>query len=102
MLKILGFIGLSSILQSIDMADENGVVESSGNKTILSNPSVPTRSIKVGYPTFGGAKKGSGNTKKSVKAARGSDYLTSAAKKAFNHLWYAFTQAPIFQHFDLE
>ena len=29
-------------------------------------------------------------------------YLTSCTKKAFNHLWFMFTQAPIFQYFDLE
>ena len=29
---------------------------------------------------------GGSNTKKGVKAVRNSDYLTPAAKKAFNHL----------------
>ena len=28
--------------------------------------------------------------------------LTPNAKKVFNHLWLAFIEAPIFQHFDLE
>ena len=27
-------------------------------------------------------------------------YLTFGAKKAFNFLWHAFTQMPIFQHFN--
>ena len=36
--------------------------------------------------------------KNSIRA----DYLTSGAKKAFNLLWYAFTQVLILQHFDLE
>ena len=40
----------------------------------------------MSYLTFEGAKKGRGNTKKDVKAVKRSDYLISAAKKAFNHL----------------
>ena len=102
MLGILSPTSSSSILQAIDVANENGFVESSGNKMILSNLFVSTRSTKAGYPTFGGAKKGGGNTKKGIKAARGSNSLTSAAKKAFNYLRYVFIQAPILPHFDLE
>ena len=100
MLRTLSPIGSSTILQSIDLAEEDKVGENSGNKTNLSNPSASTRSIGAGYLTSGGAKKGGNNTKKGVKAAKCSDYLTPAAKKAFNHLWYVFTQAPILQHFD--
>ena len=84
------------------MADADKVGESGGNGTNLSNPSASTRSIGAGYLTSEGAKRGGGNTKKGVKAARGSDYLIPVAKKAFDHIWHAFTQAPIFQHFDLE
>ena len=84
------------------MADEDEVGESGSNGTNLSNLSTSIRSTKAGYLISGDAKKGSGNNKKGVKAARDSDYLTLAAKKAFNHLRHAFTQAPIFQHFDLE
>ena len=60
------------------------------------------RSTRAGYLTFGDAKKGGGNTKKGVKAIRGSDYLAPATKKAFNHLRYTFTQAPVLQNFDLK
>ena len=60
------------------------------------------RSIRAGYLTSGGAKRSDGNTKKDVKAAKSSDYLTPAAKKAFNYLRHAFTQAPILQHFDFK
>ena len=95
-------IGLSTILQSINMADEDEVCESNSNKTNLSNPSALTRSTGAGYLTSGGAKRGGDNTKKCVKVARRSDYLTLAAKKAFNHLRHAFSQALILQHFDLE
>ena len=30
------------------------------------------------------------------------NFLTSDAKKAFNHLWLAFIEAPILRHFDLK
>ena len=86
------------------MADENefGTDKSDGNETNLSNSSALKRSTGAGYLTSGGVKKGDGNTKKSVKAARVSDYLIPDAKKNFNHLRYAFIQAPLFQHFDPE
>ena len=74
------------ISQSIDVVNENGVGESGGNETNLSNLSVLTRSTGAGYITSGDTKRGGGNTKKSVEATKGSDYLTSAAKKAFNQL----------------
>ena len=102
--------GLLTILQSlIDVAekDEVGGVESDSNKTTLSNPSALKKSIRTGYLTLQGAKKsannlkkGGGNTKKGVKAARGSNYLILDAKKALNHLQHAFISVPIFQHFD--
>ena len=102
MLKTSSPIGLSTILQSIDVTDEDKVGESGGNKTNLSSLSASTRSTGAGYLTFGGAKKGSGNTKKGVKAARGFDCLTLVTKKAFNHLRHVFTQVPILQYFDLQ
>ena len=86
MLRTLSSTGSSTILQSIDMADENELDESGGNETNLSNSSASKRSPRAGYLTSGGAKRGGGNTKKGVEAARGSDYLISAIKKAFNHL----------------
>ena len=54
----------------------------------------------MGYLTSGGANKGGGNTKKGVNAAKDPDYLTLAAKKAFNYLQHMFTKASILQHFD--
>ena len=45
----------------------------------------------MGYLTSGGAKKGGGNTKKDVKAAKGCNYLTLVTKKVFNRLLHAFT-----------
>ena len=86
------------------MADEDkvGNGKDGGNETNLSNPSRSKRFIRVGYLTFGDSKRGGGNIKKGVKAARGSNYLTPAVKKAFNYLRHTFTEALIFQHFDLE
>ena len=101
MLKTTSPISLSTILQlSIDAADKNEVDEgeSGGDETNLLNPSASKRSTRAGYLTSRKAKKGGnntkkagGNTKKGVEAARGSDYLTLDAKKAFNHLRHAFT-----------
>ena len=86
------------------MADKNkvGDSESSGNEINLSNLSALKKSTRAGYLTSGGAKKGSGNSKKGVKAARGPNYLNLAVKKVFNYLRHAFTSALIFQHFDPE
>ena len=86
MLKTSSLTYSSTILQSIDVADKDEISKSNGNGTNLSNPSMSMRSIKAGYLTSGGAKRGGGNTKKNVKAAKCSDYLTPAAKKAFNLL----------------
>ena len=102
MLRTLSPTGSSTILQSINVAEENEVDESSDNGTNLSNSFASIRSTKAGYLTSKGVKRGGGNTKKGVKAAKSSDYLTPATKKAFNHLRHAFTQAPIFQYFDPE
>ena len=86
------------------MADKDEVDdgESIGNETKLSNLSESKKFTEASYLTSEGAKRGNGNAKTGVKAARGSDYLIAAAKKAFNYLQYAFTQASIPQHFDLE
>ena len=84
------------------MADEDEIGESGCNETNLLNPSASTKSIRAGSLISGGAKKGGGKTKKGVKAARSFNYLTPATKKTFNYLRHAFTQAPIFQHFDPE
>ena len=93
MLKTLDTTGSSTILYYIDVADEDEVGESGGNRTNLSNPSV--RSTRARYLTSEGIKKDGGNTKKGVKAAKNSDYLTLAFKKSFNHLQHTFIQAPI-------
>ena len=91
MLRTTSLTGSSTILQSlIDAAhkDEIGEGENSGHETNLSNLSASKRSIKAGYLTFKSAKKGgnspksgSGNSKKVVKDASGSNYLISDAKK---------------------
>ena len=99
MLSTRNLTGSSIILQLlIDAANKNEFGLSGGNKTNLSNPSALKRSIVAGYPTLGSGKKGGdnlkrggSNTKKSIKTAKGSDYLTSDTKKAFNHLWHTFT-----------
>ena len=96
MLRTSSLTGLLTILQSIDMADEDKVDKNDGNETNLSNSSAFRRSIWAGYLTFRNAKRGGCNTKKGVKAARDSDYLTLAVKNAFNHSRHAFTQLPIF------
>ena len=72
------------------MADENVVGESDGNGTNFLNLFASTRSIKAGYLISESATIGGDNTKKSVKASRGYNYLILAAKKAFNHLRHAF------------
>ena len=100
MLRILSFSRSSTILQSLNVADKDEVDENSSNRSNLSNLSLSTRSTRAGYLSFGGAKRDGSSTKKGVKAARNSDYLISAAKKAFKHLRHAFTQVPILQHFD--
>ena len=84
----------SIILQSlIDAAGNNEVNkgENGGNETNLSNSFASKKSIEAGYLISKRTKKdggnpnsGSNNTKKSVKAAKSSDYLTPDAKKAFN------------------
>ena len=104
MLRTLSLICSSTFLQLIDAADKDKFAggKIGGNETNLSNLSTSKKSTKTGYPTFKSTKKGGGNIKKGVKAAKGSDDLTLTAKKAFNHLRYAFIQAPILQYFDLE
>ena len=94
MLRTSSPTDLLNILQSlINAADEYEIdgVESVRDEMNLSNSFVSKKSTDVGYLTSGGAKKGGGNTKKGVKANKSSDYLTLDAKKAFNHLRYAFT-----------
>ena len=81
MLKFSSPTCLSTILQLIDMVDEDEIGESGGDGTNLSNPSASTKFTRAGYLIFAGAKRGGGNTKKSVKAAKDSDYLIPAAKK---------------------
>ena len=81
----------STILKSINVADEDEFGKSNCNRTNLTNPLALIRSTKAGYLTSENTKKGNGNTKKGVKANKSSNYLTSAAKKAFYHLWHAFT-----------
>ena len=104
MLQTLSSIGLSTILQLIDVADKNevGDSKSSDNKINLLNSSTSKRSTGAGYLTSGGAKRGGGNNKKGVKAARDPNYLNPATKKAFNYLRHTFIQAPILQNFDSE
>ena len=70
-----------------------------GNKTNLSNSFASKKFIRADYLIFKCIKKSGGNsnnsgnnTKKGVKIARGSDYLTLGNKKAFNCLWHTFTQ----------
>ena len=103
MLRTTNFTGLSIILQlSIDGTDKDEVDESGDKKTNLSNLSLSKKSTRAGFLTSKGTKKGSGNIKNGVKAARGFDYLTPDIKKAFNHLQHMFTQVPIFQYCDLK
>ena len=69
---------ISILLQSLidavgNIKDDRG--EGDSNKTNLSNSSAFKKSIRAGYQTFKGAKKDNDNTKKGVKAVRGSNYL---------------------------
>ena len=96
MLKTTSFTNLSTILQSlIDATDKDEIDEgeSDSNETNLVNSFKSKRSTGTGYLTFGGIKKGGnnlqrggGNTKKCIKAAGGSKYLTPNIKKAFNYI----------------
>ena len=110
MIKIMNFISWSTILQLfLDAADENevGRIKSGGNEINLSNLSASKGSNESAHLISKNAKKdnsntnsGGNNTKKSVQAAKGSNYLIPGTKKASNHLQHAFIQAPIFKHFD--
>ena len=80
---------------SINTAGNNNVCgnKNSNNKTNLLNSFTSKKSLGAGYLASKGVKKDGGNpnsggdnTKKDIKAARGSDYLTPGAKKAFNFL----------------
>ena len=84
------------------MTDEDEVDKSGGDETNLSNSSASMKSTGAGYLTSGSTKRGNGNSKKGVKAARGFDYLTPATKKTFNYLRHAFTQVFIVKHFNAE
>ena len=98
MLRTTNTTDSSIILQSLIYVAEKDEVdgaESNGNEMNLLNPFASKKYTKADYLNSEGAKKGSGNTKKSVKTARGFDYLTFNAKKAFNQLRHAFIQAPI-------
>ena len=103
-LRTTNFIGLSIISQLlIDAGNKDEVGKSGGNKTNLSNPSISKRSTGADYLIFKGIKKGGnnlkrggGNTKNCIKAAKGFNYLILDPKKAFNHLQHAFTQWLIF------
>ena len=68
---------------------------------ILIASSVSKKLTRAGYLSSG-AKKDDQAIKRGGKSARGSEYLTPDAKKAFNFLQHTFIQALIFQHFDLE
>ena len=83
MLRISSFTGLSITSQLIDMAneDEFGDGESGGNETNLSNLFALKKYTKTDYLTSRGTKRGSSNTKKGIKATKGLNYLTQAAKK---------------------
>ena len=70
--------------------DEIGGGGSGGNKTNLSNLSTSKKSTAAVYLISESVKRGGSNIKKDVKAAKDSDYLTPATKKAFNHLQYTF------------
>ena len=93
MLKIIPILIVLQL--SIDVKENNkiDIDRGNGNKTNLLNLSTSKKSIGVSYLTSKSAKKGnnnpnssSNNTKKSVEAAKGSDYLTLGAKKALNLL----------------
>ena len=86
----------------IDTADNNetGRGKGSDNKINLSNLSMSKKSIGASYLTFENTKRGGSNIKKSIKAARNSNYLNPDTKKTFNFLQHAFTQAFAFKHFD--
>ena len=112
MFRTTSFAASSTNWQSlIDVVDEDkvGGGKSGGNETNLSNPSALKKSTRAGYVTSKGAKidgenpkRGSGNTKKGVKADRDSNYLIPDIKKTFNYLRHAFIQALIFYYFDPE
>ena len=86
MLRTINSTGWSTILQSlIDAVDKDEVDERSDDETNLSNLSAYKKSTEVGYLTPKSTKKGIDNLKKSIKAAKGFDYLTPDAKKVFNH-----------------
>ena len=75
---------ISIVLQLlIDAAGNNEFDESKddSNETNLSNSSASKKSTRAGYLTPKNDKKGNNNTKKGVKAVKGSDYLILSTKK---------------------
>ena len=54
LLRTSSLTGSSTILQSIDVADEDEIGESGGNRMNLSNLSALTKSTKAGYLTLWG------------------------------------------------
>ena len=63
--------------------------------------STSKKSTKTGYLTSS-TKRCDQATKKGGKNAKGFNYLTSNAKKAFNLLWHMFIQTFILQYFDIK
>ena len=83
---------ISVMQKSINLVDEFGRSDHSKNKT---RTFVSTKgSAGADYPSF--------NYVSYAVSKNISNYLTPDAKKAFDQLRQAFTEAPIFQHFDPE
>ena len=80
--------------------DKNVVVEFGGNdEELVRKPKKlkGQKSAKSGKKLLK-----SGNLPKFDVKKAGSNFLTSDAMTAFNHLWLAFTKAPILEYFDPE
>ena len=92
MLRTKSLTGLSTILQLLmAVVDEYEFDKSGDRKTNLSNLFILKKSTKASYLTFKDTKRGSGYTKKRVKADKVFNYLSPGIKKAFNLLGHAFT-----------
>ena len=66
--------------------DDNGVVDGSGGRA--------NKKISNSFKNL--------TDIPNIRATKKSTFLTSNAKKIFNHLWLAFIKVLILQHFDLE
>ena len=92
MLKTMSSIQLSGVLLlSINVAEKDKVGDGDSNDMKFLFTITFIKTTRADYLNFEG-----------IVGAKSFGYLTADAKRAFNHLRYAFIKAPILHHFDSE